>query len=249
MGTLKNELSSLFAKMGDDAPNMRKQRRIAEVYERYKGALESVYGDGAQLFLSHTNAVYILRDDGTRRAGAKNGAGTASPSDMSGGARPSATRGTWQPRRNAHGGWAGTPAHAIDGAAETAERLSGGAALPCQPLSETPLVVTAPSSATSTNAENSRPAANVPEASVTGFFMGRPPRLTASDTLVSRMCARESVFSAIYHTTFSASNMGPSAHERLRPSVVSTTHDRHAPMPHAMRRSVETSQGTCAACA
>ncbi len=128
MGTLKNELSSLFAKMGDDAPNMRKQRRIAEVYERYKGALESVYGDGAQLFLSHTNAVYILRDDGTRRAGAKNGAAAAPPFDMRGGARPSATRGTWQPRRNAHGGGAGTSVHAIDGAAETAEHLSGGAA-------------------------------------------------------------------------------------------------------------------------
>lgn len=63
MGTLKKELSSLFAAMGDAAPDVRKQRRIAEVYERYKGAMESVYGADARLFLDHTNAVYILRDD------------------------------------------------------------------------------------------------------------------------------------------------------------------------------------------
>lgn len=44
-----------------------------------------------------------------------------------------------------------------------------GDSLPSQPLSETPLVVTAPIPATFTKSEYSRPAANVPLASVTGW--------------------------------------------------------------------------------
>ncbi len=53
-----------------------------------------------------------------------------------------------------------------------------GVALPSQPLRETPFVVTAPSRATSTNAAYSIPAAKVPDAVVTGFFIARPPRFT-----------------------------------------------------------------------
>jgi hypothetical protein len=45
-----------------------------------------------------------------------------------------------------------------------------------------------------------------------------------------------------YHQTISeASNTGPSTHERRFPPVVSTTHDKQAPIPHAMRFSMLTS--------
>ena len=54
-----------------------------------------------------------------------------------------------------------------------------GESLPSHPLSETPLVVTAPMRDTSTKSEYSRPAANVPDASVTGLGMTSPPRLTS----------------------------------------------------------------------
>ena len=67
-----------------------------------------------------------------------------------------------------------------------------GLALPSQPLRETPFVVTAPKADTSTKSEYSMPAANVPEAVVTGFFIVRPPRFTARLTPVSR-----GVFAAI----------------------------------------------------
>ena len=67
-----------------------------------------------------------------------------------------------------------------------------GLALPSQPLRETPFVVTAPKADTSTKSEYSIPAANVPDAVVTGFFIARPPRFTARLTLVSR-----GVFAAI----------------------------------------------------
>ena len=53
-------------------------------------------------------------------------------------------------------------------------------------------------------------------------------------------------------TTSSASKTGPVARTRAcSPSAVVTTHDRHAPIPHAMSRSSETWQGTpaSAACA
>ena len=124
-----------------------------------------------------------------------------------------------------------------------------GEALPSQPLSETPLVVTAPRAETSTKSEYSRPAAKVPDAVVTGFFMESPPRLTAMLTLVGAAVAGSMGVAVIYHTTFSASNTGPSTHERFLPSTVSTTHDRHAPTPQAMRFSREIWHGTPASAA
>ena len=125
-----------------------------------------------------------------------------------------------------------------------------GLALPSQPLRETPLVVMAPRLATSTKSPYSRPAANVPDAVVTGFFMARPPRFTAMRTFVGAVVSG-SAFSipAIYHTTFAASNTGPSTQARFLPSTVSTTHDRQAPTPHAMRFSKDTSQNTPASAA
>ena len=59
-----------------------------------------------------------------------------------------------------------------------------GLALPAQPLSDTPFVVTAPNAATSTKSPYSRPAANVPDATVTGFFISNPPRFTRMFTEV-----------------------------------------------------------------
>ena len=61
-----------------------------------------------------------------------------------------------------------------------------GLSLPSQPFSDTPFVVTAPREATSTKSPYSRPAANVPEATVTGFFISNPPRFTAMRTEVAR---------------------------------------------------------------
>ena len=112
-----------------------------------------------------------------------------------------------------------------------------GLALPSHPLSETPLVVTAPSSSTGTKSWYSWPAPKVPDATVTGFFMARPPRLTAMFTC------------AIYHTTFEDSKTGPSTQARRLPSVVSTTQDKQAPTPQAIRRSIDTWHSTWASAA
>lgn len=60
-------INAFFNRMGDSAPDARKQRRIVEVRERYKGVLESVYQDDAPLFLAHTNAVYILKKEGEKQ--------------------------------------------------------------------------------------------------------------------------------------------------------------------------------------
>lgn len=104
-----------------------------------------------------------------------------------------------------------------------------GVSLPAQPFSERPFVVIAPRRLTSKNCAYSFPEANVPDAVVTGFFMRSPPRETC-------------IFTLIYHTTFAASKIGPSTHERLKPSVVATTHERHAPIPQAMRFSSDDSR-------
>ena len=161
-----------------------------------------------------------------------------------------------------------------------------GLALPAHPFSDTPFVVTAPRPATSTKSPYSRPAANVPDATVTGFFISNPPKSThmftevgtgrRGDPSTKRVphepdspagcpCEQDcratggipspaapagsiaSIF--IYHTTFRASNTGPSTQARCLPSTVSTTHDRHAPTPQAMRFSMDTSQGTPASAA
>ena len=58
-----------------------------------------------------------------------------------------------------------------------------GLSLPVQPLRDTPLVVTAPRRSTGTKSLYSRPAAKVPEATVTGLRMIKPPRLTCMFTL------------------------------------------------------------------
>ena len=63
-----------------------------------------------------------------------------------------------------------------------------GLSLPSQPFSDTPFVVTAPREATSTKSLYSRPAANVPDATVTGFFISSPPRFTVMPTLVGSGC-------------------------------------------------------------
>ena len=118
-----------------------------------------------------------------------------------------------------------------------------GLALPSQPFKDTPLVVTAPRAATSTKSWYSMPAPKVPEATVTGFFMAMPPRFTDRLTLVS--------FGLRCITTppRSQQNTGPSTQARRLPAVVSTTQDRHAPTPQAMRLSMDTSQNTPAASA
>ena len=55
-----------------------------------------------------------------------------------------------------------------------------GVGLPSQGVKETPLVVMAPRRATSKKSAYSLPEPKVPEASVTGFFIRRPPKSTAS---------------------------------------------------------------------
>ena len=104
------------------------------------------------------------------------------------------------------------------------------------PLSETPLVVTAPMRDTSTKSEYSRPAANVPEPGRSGIGHDEPAQITLE---IQRH----------YHATSFALKTGPSTQERFLPATVSTTHERHAPTPHAMRFSMEIQHGTCASSA
>ena len=49
--------------MGDDE-QARINYRAQQVRNRYRLAIESVYRENAELFLSHTNNVYILKKDG-----------------------------------------------------------------------------------------------------------------------------------------------------------------------------------------
>ena len=57
--------SFIASLMGDDE-QARINYRAHQVRKRYRAAIESVYRENAELFLAHTNNVYILKKDGIK---------------------------------------------------------------------------------------------------------------------------------------------------------------------------------------
>lgn len=66
MKKLATDIQRLLATLTGDDEQARINLRANQVRERYKSAIESVYRDGAALFLAHTNNVYITMKDGVR---------------------------------------------------------------------------------------------------------------------------------------------------------------------------------------
>ncbi len=66
MRKLGNDIDAAIRALGGDSPTARINRRAHQVRDRFRQALESVYGDAAALFLAHTNNVYIMDKDGVR---------------------------------------------------------------------------------------------------------------------------------------------------------------------------------------
>ena len=66
MGKLGNDIAKAIAAMGGNSQAARINMRAQEVRQWYKEALEKVYGQTAELFLAHTNNVYIMDKDGVR---------------------------------------------------------------------------------------------------------------------------------------------------------------------------------------
>lgn len=61
MKKLGKNIEHLIANLSKDSDQARINLRAHQVRTRYRQALESVYRDNAQLFLDHTNNVYILK--------------------------------------------------------------------------------------------------------------------------------------------------------------------------------------------
>lgn len=66
MEKLGASIPDLLAQMSANNATARLNLRAKQVRARYKEALERVYGSTAQLFLEHTNNVYIMNKDGVR---------------------------------------------------------------------------------------------------------------------------------------------------------------------------------------
>lgn len=66
MKKLGTNIPGLLEQMSSQNPTARLNLRINQVRARYRDALEDVYGPNAQLFLDHTNNVYIMDKDGVR---------------------------------------------------------------------------------------------------------------------------------------------------------------------------------------
>ena len=59
---IRNEMGSLAR--GDDKARL--AARIQQVQQRYRQVIEKVYRQNAQIFLDHTNSVYIMNKDGEK---------------------------------------------------------------------------------------------------------------------------------------------------------------------------------------
>lgn len=66
MRKLGLDIQDTIAEIGGQSRTSRFNRRVVQVRERYRQAIESVYSQNADLFLQHTNNVYILDKDGVR---------------------------------------------------------------------------------------------------------------------------------------------------------------------------------------
>lgn len=64
MRKLGNDIDAAIRALGGDSPTARINRRAHQVRDRFRRALESVYGEAAAHFLAHTNNVYIMDKDG-----------------------------------------------------------------------------------------------------------------------------------------------------------------------------------------
>ena len=63
MKKLGNNIERLIVELGGDSDQARINMRAHQVRSRFRQALESVYPNTAQLFLQHTNNVYIMKKD------------------------------------------------------------------------------------------------------------------------------------------------------------------------------------------
>lgn len=61
MESLSSNIANLIARLSADSDQARINLRAHQVRSRYRAAIESVYRDTAQLFLDHTNNVYIMK--------------------------------------------------------------------------------------------------------------------------------------------------------------------------------------------
>ena len=57
-------VASELERISNDSDHARIMSRACQVNNRYKAAIEHVYGESAQIFLDHTNSVYIVNKDG-----------------------------------------------------------------------------------------------------------------------------------------------------------------------------------------
>ena len=60
------QLAQAISESGADAGEARKQARAIEVRNRYKEVIAAVYGTKADIFLKHTNAVFIMNKNDAR---------------------------------------------------------------------------------------------------------------------------------------------------------------------------------------
>ena len=69
MGLVKKigaDITQLVADLAGNSEQARINLRANQVRERYRSAIEKTYRETAQLFLAHTNNVYIMTKDGVR---------------------------------------------------------------------------------------------------------------------------------------------------------------------------------------
>ncbi|WP_052241454.1 hypothetical protein [Berryella intestinalis] len=67
MRKFSSELTAAIASFGQDRSQARLQARVAQVQTRFKGVVERVYPDAADLILQHVNAVYITREGSEKK--------------------------------------------------------------------------------------------------------------------------------------------------------------------------------------
>ncbi len=67
MGNIGKQLNSLLSNLSGDSSTAKIQRRTRQVYDEYIQAMNWVYKDYAEVFLQHTNAVYITLQDNVNK--------------------------------------------------------------------------------------------------------------------------------------------------------------------------------------
>lgn len=67
MEPFKRKLAHAVSSMGADSKTVNTRIRAAEVRREYADIIHTMYGPSADLFLDHTNGVYILSEEGVRK--------------------------------------------------------------------------------------------------------------------------------------------------------------------------------------